>query len=81
MLNLKKTPNLAHLRLSILNGRSIKSENLPLEVEDFKESSSLNLNVDYCAVGELSIVKFEKKLFFKLKNDMFLHIRYSILNE
>ena len=71
MLNLKKKTNLAHLRLSILNGRSIRSENLLLEVEDFKESSSLNLNADYCAVGELSLVKFEKSCFFNSKMTRF----------
>ena len=62
---------------SILNGSSIRSENLVIELESFKESDAPNQIEHFCVFWKLCIVKLEKKssfLTFKL------HICFSILN-
>ena len=48
----------------MLNGSSIRSENLWAKLESFKDSNALNYNADSSAILELCLVEFEKRLFF-----------------
>ena len=56
-----------YIRPFILNGSSIRSENCPIELENFKESNGLSHSAKSCAILELYLVEFEKRLFLTQK--------------
>ena len=87
LLNLKKkgcfwvrNDTFLHIRHPILNGSKTYFENLSVELKGFRESSASNRNAIAYAVLKLCLVKFEKRFFFKSKNDTFLHNCHLILN-